>query len=258
MAQSILGEVVVDVGQRGGDLEVRRPRLRIATVPILLILAACVHERSGLPAASAEPLAVPATSAASPVISDSPSAAQPPSAPSSGAAASAPAAEPPAAPADPQATAPPAPARTTSHAPSIRSGSTADKVSPSVPATTSRALPGLPTVAASKPVSPATVARVPALDLNALEQRLRDTHAIGVFTKLSLKNQVDDLLTQFKAFHQGHSQITLAQLRRKYEVLLLKVVSVLQDDDPDLASAVSSSREAIWGILTDPKKFADI
>jgi len=233
-------------------------RLRIATVPMFLILTACVHERSGSPAAPADPVAMPATAAPSPVIGNPASAVQPqpaPSAPLSEAAASAAAAEPSAVQADAQTAALPAPPRTTSQAPSIRSGSTADKVSPSSPATTSRALPVPPTASASKPVSPATVA---ALDLNALEQRLRDTHAIGVFTKLSLKNQVDDLLAQFKTFYQGQSQITLPQLRQKYEVLLLKVVSVLQDKDPSLASAVSSSREAIWGILTDPKKFANM
>ena len=106
--------------------------------------------------------------------------------------------------------------------------------------------------------SPGSGTATSTLDLNALEQRLRDTHAIGLFTKLSLKNQVDDLLAQFKAFHQGRSGVTLAQLRQKYEQLLLKVVSLLQDNDPSLASAVSSSREAIWGILTDPKTFANI
>jgi hypothetical protein len=94
--------------------------------------------------------------------------------------------------------------------------------------------------------------------MNALEQRLRDTRAIGVFTKLSLKNQVDDLLAQFKSFHAGHSKVTLTQLRQKYEVLLMKVVSLLQDGDPGLASAVSSSRESIWNVLTDPTKFANI
>ena len=105
---------------------------------------------------------------------------------------------------------------------------------------------------------PDNAAAAPALDLKTLEQRLRDTHAIGVFTKLSLKNQVDDLLAQFKTFYGGHSQITLVQLRQKYEVLLLKVVSVLQNDDPQLASAISSSREAIWSVLADPKSFANI
>lgn len=97
-----------------------------------------------------------------------------------------------------------------------------------------------------------------ALDLTSLEQRLRDTHAIGLFTKLSLKNQVDDLLQQFRAFHTGQSKPMLAELRQKYELLLLKVVSLLQDGDPPLAAAVSSSREAIWGILTDPEKFSKI
>jgi hypothetical protein len=98
----------------------------------------------------------------------------------------------------------------------------------------------------------------PALDLASLEQRLRDTHAIGLFTKLSLKNQVDDLLQQFRAFHTGQSKPMLTELRQKYELLLLKVVSLLQDGDPPLAAAVSSSREAIWGILTDPEKFSKI
>lgn len=98
----------------------------------------------------------------------------------------------------------------------------------------------------------------PTLDLTSLQQRLRDTHAIGIMTKLSLKNQVDDLLADFRKFHQGGSSTTLAQLRQSYELLLLKVVSLLQDGDPPLASAVSASREAIWSLLSDPKKFAQL
>ncbi len=107
-------------------------------------------------------------------------------------------------------------------------------------------------------VTPAPAATSPSLDLASLEQRLRDTHAIGVFTKLSIKNQVDDLLAAFKGFHGGKPKPTLADLRQKYELLLLKVVSVLQDGDAQLASAVSSSREAIWGVLADPRKFSQI
>ena len=97
-----------------------------------------------------------------------------------------------------------------------------------------------------------------ALDLSALEQRLRDTHAIGLFTKLSLRNQVDDLLAQFRAFYQGGSELTLGELREKYELLLMRVVSLLQDGDPALAGAVLASRAAIWAVLSDPKKFAAI
>ncbi len=87
---------------------------------------------------------------------------------------------------------------------------------------------------------------------------MKETRAIGIFTKLSLKNQVDDLLAQFKAFHRKQAKATLTQLRQQYDLLLLKVLSLLQDGDPPLASAIASSREAIWGILTDPQKFSKI
>ena len=96
------------------------------------------------------------------------------------------------------------------------------------------------------------------LDLASLEQRLRDTKAIGVFTKISLKNQVDDLLGQFRAFHEGRSGVLLTGLREEYNLLLLKVLSLLQDSDPGLAQAVAASREAIWGLLADPVKFATL
>lgn len=98
----------------------------------------------------------------------------------------------------------------------------------------------------------------PALDLASLQERLKGTNAIGLLTKISLKNQVDDLLGQFRAFYQGKLKTTLADLRRPYDLLVLKVLSLLQDSDPSLASAIVASREAIWGILADPKKFATV
>lgn len=104
--------------------------------------------------------------------------------------------------------------------------------------------------AAEKPAAP------PPLDLTSLEKRLRDTNAIGVFTKLTLKNQVDDLLNRFREYYQGRLRTTLAELRQPYDLLILKVLSLLQDGDPSLASAIRASREAIWGILSDPAKFS--
>ena len=94
--------------------------------------------------------------------------------------------------------------------------------------------------------------------LVGLEQRLRETPAIGMFTKLSLKNQVDDLLDQFRGFYRGQVQVQLTDLRQRYELLLLKVLTLLQDADQELANAIAASREAIWGILTDPDKLAAI
>ena len=76
-------------------------------------------------------------------------------------------------------------------------------------------------------------------------------------TKLSLKNQADDLVDAFRAYHTGQGKATLAELRRSYDMLLLKVLSLLQDSDPSLARDIVASREAIWGILVDPKSFTD-
>jgi hypothetical protein len=152
----------------------------------------------------------------------------------------------------PHAGAQPAPPRAAAAAPAKK---------PSVATAPIAAVPSqASTPAASTAVAPtpAPAAASQSLDLAALEQRLRDTRAIGVFTKLSIKNQVDDLLSQFKGFHSGKPKPTLADLRQKYELLLIKVVSVLQDGDAQLATAVSASRDAIWGVLADPQKFAQI
>ena len=116
-----------------------------------------------------------------------------------------------------------------------------------------------PPVASEPKAPPAPAAPKPSsLDLNGLEQRLKDTHAIGVFTKLSLKNQVDDLLSELRAFHKGAAKTPPSELRQKYDLLIMKVLSLLQNGDPQLASTIASSREALWGILMDPQKFANI
>ena len=96
------------------------------------------------------------------------------------------------------------------------------------------------------------------LDMAALKTRLRETNAIGMFTKITLKNQVDELMNQFRGFYQGRVKTTLPELRHAYDRLLLKVLALLQDGDQQLASAIVASRDAIWGILADPAKFATL
>ena len=120
--------------------------------------------------------------------------------------------------------------------------------SPSVP-------PSSPTPAAASQPPPQAL---PTLNLTDLEQRLRETRAIGVFAKLSLKNQVDDLLSAFRELYRVPNNRPSAELRQRYDLLLLKVLSLLQDGDPPLASAIASSKEAIWSILADPDKFSKI
>jgi hypothetical protein len=111
---------------------------------------------------------------------------------------------------------------------------------------------------APKPEPKPKPAPAPApLDLASLEERLKETSAIGLLTKLSLKNQVDDLVGEFRAYHRGVRPPTLSQLRPAFELLLMKVLSLLQDRDPKLAHDVSTSRDAIWGVLVDPHKLAE-
>ncbi len=76
-----------------------------------------------------------------------------------------------------------------------------------------------------------------------------------MFTKLSLKNQVDDLMEEFASSTGRETRRMLGKLRQAYDLLLLKVLSLLQDDDPALARDISSSREALWKVLTDPDRF---
>ena len=92
--------------------------------------------------------------------------------------------------------------------------------------------------------------------MTALKDELKATKAIGVFTKLSLKNKVDDLMAQFRVHYQGKTPPTMGELRRSYDLLMMKVLSLLQDSDKQLASTIVSSRESIWGLLADPQKFA--
>ena len=127
-------------------------------------------------------------------------------------------------------------------------------VKPPAPVASATPAPKQPDAAIVPEKAPPT----PTLDLKSLEQRLRDTRAIGTFTKLSLKNQVDDLLDDFRDYYRGKLKTPLSELRQRYDLLLMKVLSLLQDSDASLAAAISSSREAIWDILKDPKKFSQI
>jgi len=120
-------------------------------------------------------------------------------------------------------------------------------------------LPAAPSPKTQTPAPPLVRPAAPQpLDLKSLETRLKETKAIGVFTKLTLKNQIDDLLERFRAFYQGRIKTSLVELRLSFDMLVMKTLALLQDADPPLAGALAASRESIWGILSDPAKFATV
>jgi hypothetical protein len=93
------------------------------------------------------------------------------------------------------------------------------------------------------------------LDVSTLATRLRKTKAIGLRTKLAVKNESDDLLEQFRAYHARHGSATLVELRRSYDSLFSKLQSLLEEADPNLARDIDRSRAAIWTFLADPLRF---
>ena len=225
----------------------------VAAVLLSLLVARCGLIRSHPPLA--EPRDIPTQSSAEQLSPEAPPPAPQPEVVPAPAAAAAPAVPQPAVeptPTPPQS----APVVTAPRETQTPSQPTAKRhVTKPQPAEAASATPAQP---ARKNAAPAAKAPVPAapLDLSGLKQELKETKAIGVFSKLTLKNQMDDLLSALRKFHQGKGKDTLADLHRSYELLVMKVLSLVQDDDKKLASDIVSSREAIWGILADPKKFA--
>ena len=228
----------------------------IGAVVLVIVLAGCGGVKTAPPGTS-PPTATQAESAkAAPAPSSvtpaSPPSPRPPSPPPPTVAGQPPtvAAQPPTAAIEPTAPSAPAPAAK----PAARAEAPATKALAKAPAAAAPSAQPSKKDIAQEPEKPKAE---PPLDLASLETRLKETKAIGLMTKISLKNQVDDLLNQFRAFYAGKLQTTLAELRRPYDLLVLKVLSLLQDSDPTLAAAIVASREALWGILSDRAKFAN-
>jgi hypothetical protein len=215
----------------------------IAALLCLLVTAGCADVKQSPP--GAQPQNTPPPAAAEGAPAAAPAAVSPrPQTPAVAAASGAPASEP----ASPRV------------APPVTVGqNTGKSASPAAKASTAAVKAPVAPLGNKESTAPDVAKKSsPTLDLTSLEQRLKDTSAIGILTKIALKNQVDDLLGQFRAFYQGKLKTTLAELRRPYDLLVLKVLALLQDSDPPLASAIAASREAIWGILADREKFATV
>ena len=102
---------------------------------------------------------------------------------------------------------------------------------------------------------PIEILLTPPLDVEMLKARLRNSDALGLFTKLELRNQMDDLLEKFKTHYEREQAVNVDALRPPYDLLFLKVLALLQDRDPTLANTILGSREAIWGMLADRERF---
>jgi len=85
-----------------------------------------------------------------------------------------------------------------------------------------------------------------------LIERLKNSDAIGMFTKLALRSDAMDVMYAVKAYHKREKQVSLDQVRARFDGLLLKVLALL-DNDPALSGDINMAREDIWRSLMEVK-----
>jgi len=89
------------------------------------------------------------------------------------------------------------------------------------------------------------------VDFEILEQRIRKTSAIGGLAKLKLSGDIKKMVADLKTYHGGGSPHTLEQHREQYDLLYMKVVSRVQDKDPELFHHLCNAWEPLWTTLQD-------
>ena len=116
-----------------------------------------------------------------------------------------------------------------------------------------------PAVAPATETQPAAQANPePVMDLEGLESRLRQTKAIGLFTKLELKSQVGDLLDDVEDYHRSRNNLKLSQLEEHFNLLVMKLLVLLEKDDPQLQHDIARARPVLWTTLADPEQFSTL
>lgn len=93
------------------------------------------------------------------------------------------------------------------------------------------------------------------VDLQILADMLADTKAIGMFTKLSLKKDIEKMLSRLSKYHDGKSKFTLEQIEEQYNLLLMKIAIHLQDNDLTLHRHLCNAWLVIWEDLRDYDNF---
>ncbi len=89
------------------------------------------------------------------------------------------------------------------------------------------------------------------VDFEILEQRIRKTKAMGGLAKLKLSSDIKKMVADLKTYHAGDSVHTLEQHRQQYDLLYMKVVSQVQDKDPELFHQLCNAWDPLWAALQE-------
>jgi len=96
------------------------------------------------------------------------------------------------------------------------------------------------------------------VNFDTLEKEIRKTSAIGAFAKLSLSGDINKMIDALKTYHAGDSPLTLEQHREQYDLLYMKVVSQVQDKDPELFNKLCNAWDPLWAELQDENNLKKI
>jgi hypothetical protein len=96
------------------------------------------------------------------------------------------------------------------------------------------------------------------LDLQMLSAALRDTKAVGAMTKIRLKSDINKVLKRLENWHAGKTKFTLDELEEQYNLLLMKIATLINDRDQVLHQQICNSWVGLWLDLKDPDSFRKI
>jgi len=92
------------------------------------------------------------------------------------------------------------------------------------------------------------------LDLGSLEAKIRNTDAMDLFAKISLKSELSSLMDEVARCQLTKNAAGLKQQRARLEKLIDETVALLRKGDVSLADEVNRSRDAVWSFLNRPER----
>jgi len=96
-------------------------------------------------------------------------------------------------------------------------------------------------------------AKISHVSYKELKERLKNTDAIGFFTKLAIRNDIVDLMDEIKQYRKKSMlKAKMKEIRASFDGLLLKIIALLEED-PNLSRDLYVGRESIWESLLEVK-----
>jgi len=91
-----------------------------------------------------------------------------------------------------------------------------------------------------------------------LVDRIKRSKSLGGLTKLSLKKDYDRLAKMARDYHEGVEDISLEQLRERYDVMYHRLIVLLQDKDEEFIRFIHESSDEFWEMISDNEKFLNM